>query len=328
MRELVACLLQWLEANREDVRAHSLWRALAAETLKRSDSADPAQREFDAEELAEAVGKAVGFEAAKRWVASSELETFGKARRTAIEQHFRSAGHEQALRIARRSPGGKHRAVWFYEAYELPPEAELMPSAKTTESSGSADSLVVQYDYTPPGLVQPAWYARPLIGPGSFITWSWRGLLWLLVLLMPIAYLAFSAFLVFAYSNVRRPIETGDLASMFLIGVIAWGIWRALLRPFVWLIEDRVANAPALWAKMNEDPAQFELVTAENSRRKLQLVRYTAVCPVCAGQIELRYSLGINQRRLIGCCSESPQEHVFSFDRVLRQGQRLPSAQA
>ena len=70
---------------------------------------------------------------------------------------------------------------------------------------------------------------------------------------------------------------------------------------------------------------QLEIALGENKLRRLQLVRYSAVCPVCAGTVELRYAHGANRRRPVGCCSEVPHEHVFSFDRVLRSGRRLAS---
>lgn len=90
-------------------------------------------------------------------------------------------------------------------------------------------------------------------------------------------------------------------------------------------IDDRIALATELWVGWGEEIAQLELGLDENKRRRLQLVRYSAVCPVCAGTVELRYAQGANRRRLVGCCSEVPHEHVFTFDRILRTGRRLMS---
>ena len=53
------------------------------------------------------------FEAAKRWTDRARFERFAEARQTAIEQHLKAAGHTQALRVVRRSPRGKLRAVWY-----------------------------------------------------------------------------------------------------------------------------------------------------------------------------------------------------------------------
>lgn len=64
----------------------------------------------------------------------------------------------------------------------------------------------------------------------------------------------------------------------------------------------------------------------DRNARYIRLVRYGGVCPVCAGQIELRYGTGSEARRLFGSCSEAPQEHLFSFDRVTRLGRRVRCA--
>ena len=121
--------------------------------------------------------------------------------------------------------------------------------------------------------------------------------------------------------------ELADIATLVLTVAMGWVIWRMFLRPVVWLLEDRIALATELWVAWGEDPAQLELAKDEHGRRRLQLVRYAAVCPVCAGTIELRYSGGINRRRLVGCCSEVPHEHQYTFDRILRKGHRLPQHQ-
>lgn len=116
---------------------------------------------------------------------------------------------------------------------------------------------------------------------------------------------------------------TADLASLLMLAAFGWILWRASIRPVLWLLDDRIVMATELWVGWREEPAQLELVRDENSRQHLRLVRYSAVCPVCAGTIALRYSQGPNPRRLVGCCSEVPHEHLFSFDRVLRKGHRI-----
>jgi hypothetical protein len=326
MRVLLNCLTDWLIANRADGSAYSLFVALATETLKRAASEDPAQREFDAEALASAAGGPSDFDSAKRWIDRAKFEVYVGARQMAIEQHFRAAGHSQALKVVRRSPAGRHRAVWFLEPYELVEPADdpgLVSQSETTAAMKSP--LWIEYDFTPPGGVKAVWYARPLLGSGSFITRSWRGLLWVAVFLIPVLYLLVSIIVALSYTYLRRPLLTSDIASLVLLVALGWVVWRNSVRPALWLVEDRIALATELWVGWNEETAQLELARDENKRRRLQLVRYSAVCPICAGTVELRYSQGPNRRRLLGCCDEAPQEHVFSFDRVLRTGRRLAS---
>lgn len=328
MKPLLESLQDWLAKNRADVGAYSLLAALTAETLKRVDSPDPSQREFDAEALSVAAGGPDGFDAAKRWVDRAKLESFADARRPSLEDHFRAAGHSEALRVVRRSPRGKHRAVWFLAPYPLTePQADVADSTSPVSEGEPLGVDAIVYDFTPPGQVRPAWYARLLIGTGSFVTRSWRGLLWVAFVLIPVAFVLLSVVTVFGLTGARRPVQTADIATLLLTVAMGWLIWRMFLRPVVWLLEDRIALATELWVAWGEDPAQLELAKDEHGRRRLQLVRYAAVCPVCAGTIELRYSGGINRRRLVGCCSEVPHEHQYTFDRILRKGHRLPQHQ-
>lgn len=327
MRELLDCLDDWLQRNRCDGVAFSLFAALTRETLKRAGSTDPAQREFDAGALAPAAGGPGDFESAKRWIDRGKFAVFAEARKAAIEQHFRAAGHTRALKVVRRSPRGKHRTVWYLEPYLLGEEAEETESIGLPETSDRPHApLSIQYEFTPPGKIRAAWYARPLIGTGSFVTRSWRGILWVTAFLVPVGFLLISAVLTLGFTYFRRPVQTADLASLVVVAILAWFVWRTLVRPTMWLLEDRIIPATELWVAWNEENAQLELATDEFGHRRLQLVRYTAVCPVCAGTLELRYSQGPNSRRLLGCCTEAPHDHVFSFDRISRLGSRIRDA--
>jgi len=151
-------------------------------------------------------------------------------------------------------------------------------------------------------------------------------MLWAAAFLVSVGYLLASALSVVGFTYLRRPVQTADLASLVVAAALAWFVWRTFVRPMVWLLDDRIIPATAVWVAWNEANAQVELVKDENKRRRLQLVRYTAVCPVCAGTLELRHAQGPNPRRLVGCCSETPHDHVFSFDRISRAGRRILDA--
>jgi len=325
MRSLVECLIDWLAGQRSELIAHSLLQALAQETLKRADSADPAQREFDAQELAAAASRAesADFDAAKRWVERCRLDAFVEARTDDREAFFAARGHKQCLRPAKRSPAGKHRAQWFLQTYELQTsEAQSdSPSAEITDESVAPWSVI--YEQTPPGMVKSAWWTRPLIGTGSLVVKSPRGLLWgAYVLLLALPVVA-ASLVVLGLLYVQRPVQTGDIALLLILAAFGYFTWYCEIRPMTWLVEDRLIPAGDAWVALHEKAAQLELVNGPDGRRMLQLVRYTAVCPLCAGALELRYSMGRNRRRLVGCCNEAPQDHVFSFDRIRRTGSRI-----
>ncbi len=83
-------------------------------------------------------------------------------------------------------------------------------------------------------------------------------------------------------------------------------------------------TAPELMVALNETSAQLELFR-DGDLRLIRLVRYTSPCPVCGATIHLENGDPDYPRRLVGRCSESPREHIFSFDRVTRRGHVLRS---
>ena len=71
-----------------------------------------------------------------------------------------------------------------------------------------------------------------------------------------------------------------------------------------------------------------EIVTVNDAEgnflhKKVQLVKYVAVCKVCGTQVVLEKGEPNFRRRIVGRCKESPREHVYSFDRVTKKGSRL-----
>ena len=72
---------------------------------------------------------------------------------------------------------------------------------------------------------------------------------------------------------------------------------------------------------------QFEIVR-EGAARHYRFVRYFTSCPVCTATVELANGDPDFTGRIVGRCSESPHEHVFSFDRVTLTGEVLRSPPA
>lgn len=322
MRELVATLIDWLRSIPSEANAHQLALALAEETRKRVDSPDPAQREFDAQQLAEAAGYNAedSFDRAKRWVSRAEFEKYLTARRTALEEHFQQAGLSQCLCVSKRTTTGKHRAQWRLVSYDITPiesEEEEPPVAEEELAE-----TTVTYEFSPPGSVRPAWWARLFLGQGSTPTRSMRGVLWAGLVVLGIAEMLLCFLVLWALSLSRRPILTSDLVDVLAIGGVIWVIWIKQLRPLYRLVDDRIVPAGEFWIGMSDQSAQLEFAKVDG-RKMIRLVRYSAVCPVCSGKLELRYSEGPNRRRLVGCCDEAPHDHVFSFDRILRSGTRI-----
>ena len=64
-------------------------------------------------------------------------------------------------------------------------------------------------------------------------------------------------------------------------------------------------------------------------RLPLHVVRYVADCPICgvegAGRSSVRLTSGGKEffGRIVGRCRYAPQEHVWSFDHIAREGRFL-----
>lgn len=329
MKPLVQSLIDWLDQNRSDVHAHQILRALAEETRKRADSPDRGQREFDALQIAEAADPDSNwnYEAAKRWLTRADVFKYLEVRQISLRDFFRRQGHTQTLEVRKTESIGRHRAMLFLAAVPIPDEATTSDSDELTDSQPTStdenrfkDEL--EYEVTAPGEIKLSFLGRLFLGKsGKAPTYSLRGLLWAGVLLSAFFIIFAAVLLIWAMSTMKRPVQTGDLASFMLLSATGWVMWRLYVVPMTWLVDDRVIPAPEVFTGWSEDPSQLEMAR-EDGIKYIRLVRFSGVCPVCAGRIELRYGTGFSARRLFGACNEAPQEHVYEFDRVTRLGQR------
>jgi hypothetical protein len=160
-----------------------------------------------------------------------------------------------------------------------------------------------------------------VLGNGKFRTHSLRGLLWAGSFAGVVLVIAALVIVVWSMLYLTRPLQARDAAFLLFAVSFGWFFSVEVIRPYVWLVDDRIVPASGALVAWREKPAQLEMFKEED-HRTLGLVRYTAVCLVCAAEVELGYGYGDNRRRLFGRCVESPQEHVYTFDRITRQGQR------
>nr|WP_315496890.1 hypothetical protein [uncultured Rhodoferax sp.] len=323
MKELVECFIAWLQAEPATNNAWKILDALARETLKRVESPDAEQREFDAAQLAEVCrpGEVLDYENAKKWFVDAKVLQFINARRSNLEAFFVAKGHEQCLFLDKRASGGRHKSVWFLKTYEPISALGNEPSHRESSEGLDEDINQIQYSVTEPGAIQLSKFGKLILGTGEFKTRSWRGGLWAFGLVCLSLLLIFCGLLVFQMRTVYRPLQTNDLVVLVLLCSYGWIIWRLQIRPLIWLLEDRIGFASDALIKLSEDAAHLDMAK-NGAHRYIRLVRYSAVCPICAGTVELRYGKGANRRRIFGCCTEVPNEHVFTFDRITRVGTR------
>lgn len=337
MKALVLCLMDWLEQEPSTLEARSALSALAGETLKRVESPDPDQRKFDAQELAAASGRPEqdNYDAAKRWLSRAELPNFLAAREQSMVDFFRRQGLRQLLTLQKTDTTGRHRARWFLVPTDLPDSGEesIVDEAASTVSDPVAsvgsiptgqDAIGLVYEFTPPGQIKLSPLGRLLLtSKGQVVTMSRMGLVWASLPVLAAVTMLLLLGSIWLMTLVARPIQTNDLALMLMALGFGWATWHFSLRPLVWLLEDRIAPAFELLAGWSEEPCQLDMAK-DAERRYIRLVRYSGVCPICAGKVELRYGQGVQSRRMFGCCGEAPQEHRFTFDRVTRRGVLSP----
>ena len=332
MKEQIITLIDWLDQTHTNSRAREALRALATELLKRVESPDPAQRRFDAEAIAQAAdaGRGWNFESAKRWLNAADMPVFLSARQEDLFSHFRQKGHHEYPALKKTETSGRHRAEWYFELLPLPAEDVALTPQEGPEGSEKQPvptginrvEPVLIYEFTPSDQIQLNFWGRIFLGrTGKVVTRSWGGVLWAGQLLTGFLLILSVLFLVWTMSQVKRPVQAADLAGLMILGIFAFTIWRMQLRPLIWLVEDRIIPASETLTKFTEEPCQLDMAK-DGDHRYIRVVRYSGVCPLCAGKIELRYGHGDNARRLFGCCTEVPQEHVFEFDRVTRMGRR------
>ena len=325
MKALVECFIEWLQQEKTTAKAWRILDTIARETLKRAETKDAEQREFTVLEIAQACEPHVSrdHDTAKAWFTGGKPASFMSGRRAKLEEFFINSGYRQALELSKWESKGGNKTAWYLKAYEIPvPDTTEKPNI--TDSFGSEPELStpdIVYEVTQPGEIKMSWLGRLIMGKGAFATYSARGLLWAAWFVTSGLCLFFVAYIFFAMIHVNRPLQTNDLVLLLALAGSGWVVWRLLVRPMIWLLDDRMIFAGFALMKFSEEAAQLDM-TKDAGHRYIRLVRYSAVCPICAGSIELRYGYGSNFRRIFGCCTEVPAEHVFTFDRVTRVGQR------
>src|SRR5690606_15673069 len=99
------------------------------------------------------------------------------------------------------------------------------------------------------------------------------------------------------------------LQAAVLTGVIG-GLVAWLCHPFYALIHDRIVRAPT-FLEARLPLGHVLLIRREGEDRVLRMVRYTATCPVCEGEITIEKGRRRLRGRLIGACGRTPADTGF-----------------
>lgn len=117
---------------------------------------------------------------------------------------------------------------------------------------------------------------------------------------------------------------TGASQTVILSAFVAYMIWY-INRSWHTLLEDKVSVIPNMYLHDDDAGATLERL-GDAPTKYIRLRKYTSICPICCDAPVLLWP-GAREypRRIVGRCSESPREHVYSFDRVTLEGRPLQS---
>lgn len=151
---------------------------------------------------------------------------------------------------------------------------------------------------------------------------GWRSLFMTLPLIMALIAVVLGAWLLLQVWVSQQPVRVifqWTVLVGFLGGMITWWVW-----PLYRLIDQKIVMAPAI-LQMTSRFYHVLVIRREGERKVVRMLRFTATCPLCGGEVEVQEGRRAFRGRYIGACGRNPVEHLFTFDHVLKRGERVLS---
>lgn len=304
-----------------------LLQALAQLTEQQAREGDPAPI-FTAERLRQEVANIVGAPESQWWLEESDnarkkFANAWKALSSDIErlsENLKGRAYKNnvpgMVTLAPASKLGTSNAVGYGLAVlELtqPQRANrptIVPTAPPTQ-----DALSIEYQeemevYPIPGIKRPVRISLP----------GFRAIviaLPVIAFLLTLGFLIWFVLMLWISDAEARTIFKGTVVALLVGGMFGWCVY-----PFYRLVEDKIIPAPAT-LQLTLPLGHALVLRQEGDDRVLRMVRYTAKCPVCGGNVGIEPGRRQHRGRLVGQCSRNPIEHVFSFDFVKRVGRQI-----
>ena len=320
-------LVNWLQQEGGNQRIPQVLTLLAKNTvaeLSAGRAPPAAEVEALAREHADVHGGKLGDKSAGRWLRRSEVEKWWSARRPAIEQACQRAGVEWMPVLAIKQGGGRSNSTEYrLEFVPLEEGSELATEESGREKGGTySDECVIHYQVEP---ARTALWMRWLSTTSQFHMRSWRGHLLVTIILLALTWVLLNWFSACWTLWPNHPITSRNLLTIMVAGVQTWLMWFIFgsLSRLPW---HRVTLAPDIMLSNDQMYGQFRLI--RNTQKKtpggwFSVVRHWGTCPICSADVDIRSGSPTFPGRLVGRCSDSPLEHVFSFDPVTLGGVNL-----
>lgn len=150
---------------------------------------------------------------------------------------------------------------------------------------------------------------------------GWRSLFMTLPLIVALIAVVFGGWLLLQVWVSQQPVRVifqWTVLICFLGGMITWLVW-----PVYRLIDQKIVMAPAI-LQMTSRFYHVLVIRREGEQKLIRMLRFTATCPLCGGEVEVQEGRRALRGRYVGECGRNPIEHVFTFDHVLKSGRRVP----
>ena len=246
----------------------------------------------------------------------TKLEEMWPAKTEGLKQRALEAGLKGFPVLQKHQGGGGGHSSRYCLAI-APLTNEVVRSGETSKDLPQSDRPVQVHYYLDEQerLRGPAkWLAD------GFVLQGWRRTVF--ITLIGVSVFSLYALLMLILFALPQSISTGKtIQLLFFGGVILFIAWRAL-GPFYQVMEYKTVIAPS-WLQpfTNEDNRLLIFETRRpKAANRLLLARYVGDCPLCGGTVELRRGGWVYPGRIIGRCQNSPREHVYRFDHILRLG--------
>lgn len=319
-------LRAWLDQEGGNQRIPQILDLLAERTVASLVAGHPAPA-FDADGLRTLYfathGGCVPDTPATRWLSSSNVRRWWEQRRERIEAACRERGIGVVPELFLQVGGGRSNATLYrFDFRSLGPATEQGELLETNDPVGQEQPGRIRYAVEP---AEAAWWLRPIIGTEPFRMRSWRGYVLLTLTLAEVVFLMIVWGLILQSMRSPQTVTGSDLVTLLVASMLTVVWWRAL-RPILRLPYDRVTVASDPYLAWSQFHGQFRLTRDAKSKVAggwFRLVRHWGYCPLCSGEVEVLSGGAAFPGRLVGRCSDSPLEHVYSFDPVNLTGIHL-----
>lgn len=149
---------------------------------------------------------------------------------------------------------------------------------------------------------------------------GWRSLFMTLPLILALIAVVFGSWFLLQVWVSQQPVRVilqWTMLICFIGGMITWLVW-----PLYRLIDQKIVMAPAI-LQMTSRFYHVLVIRREGEKKVVRMLRFTATCPLCGGEVEVQEGRRVLRGRYVGECGRNPVEHVFTFDHVLKNGRRV-----